>query len=110
MRRLIPALLCLSLMATPVNASNREGSRLENRGLLLEDMLTAHDAAPRGWLVDAECTVVKTLLVRVAIGIGDSGGHGIKVCRAWVGFDAPWEVRGMYVLGTADDVSENATS
>ena len=91
-------LLCVLMGATPLDAANKEQARLENSGVVLEEILTAPDNIPLELLRKAECVIVIPSMVKVALGIGGTYGRGAMVCRTGKAFDGPWGAPAMYTI------------
>jgi lipid-binding SYLF domain-containing protein len=87
MFRYLVLALPLVLSATVIGAADKEQDRLENCGVVMEEVLTLPDSIPQELLEKAECVVVIPSVMKVAVGIGGSYGRGAMVCRAGsVGF------------------------
>jgi lipid-binding SYLF domain-containing protein len=84
-------------MAT-LGAQNKEQSRLENCGVVMEEVLNVPDNIPRDLLEKAECVIVIPSMITVAAGLGGSMGHGAMVCRTGSSFDGAWGAPAMYTL------------
>jgi SH3 domain-containing YSC84-like protein 1 len=79
-------------------AQNKEQSRLENCGVVVEEILSVPDNIPRALLDKAECVIVIPSMMKVAVGIGGNYGRGAMVCRSGKRFDGPWGAPAMYTL------------
>lgn len=90
--------LCFMLAAVNVIAQNKEQGRLENAGLVMEEILNLPDSIPHDLLNNAECVIVVPSTTKVAIGIGGSYGRGAMVCRSGASFDGAWGSPAMYAL------------
>jgi lipid-binding SYLF domain-containing protein len=90
--------LCFTLMAVSVTAQNKEQGRLENAGLVMEEILDLPDSIPQDLLNKAECVIVVPSMTKVAIGIGGSYGRGAMVCRSGSSFDGAWGSPAMYAV------------
>src|SRR5688572_13347357 len=90
--------LCFMLTAVSLFAQNKEQGRLENAGLVMEEILNLPDSIPEDLLNKAECVIVVPSVTKVAIGIGGSYGRGAMVCRSGASFDGPWSAPAMYAL------------
>jgi lipid-binding SYLF domain-containing protein len=84
-------------MAT-LGAQNKEQSRLENCGVVMEEILNVPDNIPQELLEKAECVIVIPSMIKVAVGIGGSYGRGAMVCRSGKSFDGAWGAPAMYTL------------
>jgi len=78
---------------------NKEQARLENSGLVMEEILDVPDTIPQDLLEKAECVIVVPSMTKVAIIVGGSYGRGAMVCRTGASFDGPWGAPAMYALG-----------
>jgi lipid-binding SYLF domain-containing protein len=84
-------------MAT-LGAQNKEQSRLENCGTVMEEILNVREDIPQDLLEKAECVIVIPSLMKVAVGVGGSRGQGAMVCRSGKEFDGAWGAPAMYSL------------
>ena len=75
---------------------NKEQGRLENAGLVMEEILNLPDSIPQDLLNRAECVIVVPSMTKAAIGIGY--GRGAMVCRSGASFDGVWGSPAMYAL------------
>src|SRR4029453_18862276 len=82
--------LCFMLTAVSVIAQNKEQGRLENAGLVMEEIFNLPDSIPQDLLNKAECVIVVPSMTKVAIGIGGSYGRGAMVRRSGASFDGAW--------------------
>jgi lipid-binding SYLF domain-containing protein len=98
MFRYLTVALCVAGAAS-LGASNKEQDRLENCGVVMQEILAIPDNIPQELLEKAECVVVIPSMTKVALGIGGSYGKGAMVCRTGKGFTGPWGAPAMYSLG-----------
>ena len=98
MFRSFSLVLCFMLTAVSVIAQNKEQGRLENAGLVMEEILNLPDSIPQDLLNKAECVIVVPSMTKVAIGVGGSYGRGAMVCRAGASFDGAWGSPAMYAI------------
>jgi SH3 domain-containing YSC84-like protein 1 len=98
MFRYLTVALCVAGAAS-LGASNKEQDRLENCGVVMQEILAIPDNIPQELLEKAECVVVIPSMTKVAFGIGGSYGKGAMVCRSGKGFTGPWGAPAMYSLG-----------
>lgn len=80
------------------NAPNKEQSRLENCGVVMEEVLNVPENIPRELLEKAECVIVIPSLLKVAVVVGGSTGRGAMVCRTGKLFDGAWGAPAMYAI------------
>ena len=98
MLRYLTLALCLVWGSTALTAENKEQNRLENCGVVMQEILDIPDNIPQDLLEKAECVIVIPSMTKVAIGIGGSYGRGAMVCRTGKAFDGPWGAPAMYSL------------
>src|SRR5450756_684030 len=80
---------CVVLGMATLGAQNKEQSRLENCGVVMEEVLNVPDNIPQELLGKAECVIVIPSMMKVAVGVGASYGRGAMVCRAGKTFGGP---------------------
>ena len=90
--------LCLVVAVASTGAANKEESRLENSGVVLEEILGVPDNIPQELLEKAECVIVIPSMLKVAVGLGGNYGRGAMVCRTGPSFDGAWGAPAMYAL------------
>jgi lipid-binding SYLF domain-containing protein len=98
MLRFFTLALCFVWASTALTAENKEQGRLENCGVVMQEILDIPDNIPQELLEKAECVIVIPSMTKVAIGIGGSYGRGAMVCRTGKAFDGPWGAPAMYSL------------
>jgi SH3 domain-containing YSC84-like protein 1 len=98
MIRLMPLAVCVVLASISLDAANKEEDRLEDAGVVIEEVLAIDDNIPQDLLDKAECVIVIPSMLKVALGIGGSYGRGAMVCRTGQSFDGPWGAPAMYAL------------
>jgi lipid-binding SYLF domain-containing protein len=90
--------LCFMLASSTLRAENKEQGRLEQCGVVMQEVLGVPDNIPQELLEKAECVIVIPSMTKVAIGIGGSYGRGAMSCRTGRAFDGPWGAPAMYSL------------
>ena len=91
--------LCLVLGSAAIGAEpNKEQARLENCGVVMQEILDVPDNIPQELLEKAECVVVIPSMTKVAVGVGGSYGRGAMVCRTGKTFNGSWGAPAMYAL------------
>ena len=90
--------VCILFVASGLYAANKEQERLENSGVVMEEIMNTPENIPQELLEKAECVIVFPSVLKVAIGIGGSYGRGAMVCRTGAGFKGPWGAPAMYAL------------
>ena len=98
MFRSLSLALCFVLGSAALDAANKEQDRLENCGVVMQEVLDVPDNIPRELLEKAECVIVIPSMTKVALGIGGSYGRGAMVCRSGKAFNGPWGAPAMYSL------------
>ena len=100
MKRFMVSAACLALVAGAVYAGkvNKEQERLENCGVVMQEVLNVPDNIPHELLEKAECVIVIPSMRKLAFGVGASYGRGAMVCRTGEKFRGPWGAPAMYAL------------
>jgi SH3 domain-containing YSC84-like protein 1 len=104
MRKRIALGLLFSLAATPVFAAatdkdnEKEADRLENAGMVMEEIMNIPDNIPQDLLDKAECVIVFPSVLKAAFIVGGSYGRGAMVCRTGDHFTGPWGAPSMMAL------------
>jgi lipid-binding SYLF domain-containing protein len=98
MKKFMVTAACLSLVAGAVYAKNKEQKRLENCGVVMQEVLNIPDNIPHELLEKAECVIVIPSVRKLALGLGASYGRGAMVCRTGEKFRGPWGAPAMYAL------------
>src|SRR6202049_1276107 len=84
MKKVFSAFLAVALSALPIasTAADKETSRLENCGMVLEEVLRIPDNLPQDLLDKAECVIIIPSVLKAAFGIGAAYGRGAVACRS----------------------------
>lgn len=98
MLRYFSLALFVVLGSVALEAQNKEQDRLENAGVVMQEILDIPDNIPQELLEKAECVVVIPSMTKVALGVGGSYGRGAMVCRSGKTFNGPWGAPAMYSL------------
>jgi SH3 domain-containing YSC84-like protein 1 len=100
MKKYLVAAACLTLGAGAVYAQdlNKEQKRLEEAGVVMQEVLNIPDNIPQELLEKAECVIVFPSVKKLAFGIGAEYGRGAMVCRTGAKFHGPWGAPAMYAL------------
>jgi lipid-binding SYLF domain-containing protein len=89
----------LAFVATaPVFAANKEQKRLENTGVVMQEIMNVPENIPQEVLEKAECVIVFPSVLKAAFVVGASYGRGAMVCRTGKDFKGPWGAPAMYAL------------
>src|SRR3984893_3315424 len=99
-RYLVTTAVCLTLAAGAVYAAklNKEQKRLEECGVVMQEVLNIPDSIPHDLLEKAECVIVVPSVKKLAFGIGGDYGRGAMVCRTGQHFRGRWGAPAMYAL------------
>ena len=98
------AVLMGALLAAPVafarggEDTKDETKRLENAGIVMDEILNVPDDIPQDLLDKARCVVVLPSVLKAAFIVGGSYGRGTMVCRTGKDFTGPWGAPAMYAL------------
>ena len=91
--------VCLGLFATaPLFAGNKEQKRLENTGVVMQEIMNTPENIPQEVMEKAECVIVFPSVLKAAFVVGASYGRGAMVCRTGKDFRGPWGAPAMYAL------------
>lgn len=75
-----------------------ETKRLQNAGIVMDEILNVPDDIPQDLLDKARCVVVMPSVLKAAFIVGGSYGRGTMVCRTGKDFTGPWGAPAMYAL------------
>src|SRR3954462_9646155 len=89
---------CVVLASTALHAENKQQGRLEQVGVVMQEVLDVPDNIPHELLEKAECVIVIPSMTKIAIGVGGSYGRGAMSCRTGANFNGPWGAPAMYAL------------
>ena len=100
MKKYLVAAACLTLVAGVVSAQdlNKEQRRLEESGIVMQEVLNIPDNIPHDLLEKAECVIVFPSLMKAAFVVGAQYGRGAMVCRTGDKFRGAWGAPAMYAL------------
>lgn len=92
--------VCLGLIATaPLFAeNNKEQNRLQNSGVVMQEIMNTPEDIPQEVIDKAECVIVFPSVLKAAFVVGASYGRGAMVCRTGKNFRGPWGAPAMYAL------------
>ena len=92
--------VCLGLIATaPLFAeNNKEQKRLQNSGVVMQEIMNTPEDIPQEVIDKAECVIVFPSVLKAAFVVGASYGRGAMVCRTGKNFRGPWGAPAMYAL------------
>ena len=99
MKKLIPFVLALSLTTPPGMADDKkEQDRLENCGLVLQEIMDIPDDIPQDLIDKTYCVIVYPSVLKGAFIFGGSYGRGAMTCRTGERFNGPWSAPTMMAL------------
>jgi lipid-binding SYLF domain-containing protein len=100
MKKYLVAAACLTLISGAVYARklNKEQKRLEECGVVMQEVLNVPDNIPHELLEKAECVIVIPSVKKLAFGIGADYGRGAMICRTGEHFRGAWGAPAMYAL------------
>jgi SH3 domain-containing YSC84-like protein 1 len=102
MRKLLSLGMLLALTASPMLAArannDKETDRLDNAGMIMEEIMNIPDDIPQDLLDKAECVIVFPSVLKAAFIVGGSYGRGAMVCRGGEHFTGPWGTPSMMAL------------
>jgi|SRR5579859_2164836 len=100
MKKYLVAAACLTLISGAVYARklNKEQKRLEECGVVMQEVLNVPDNIPQELLDKAECVIVIPSVKKLAFGVGADYGRGAMICRTGEHFRGRWGAPAMYAL------------
>ena len=90
--------VCMLFAASSLFAANKEQKRLQNSGIVLQEVMGIPDNIPQELLEKAECIIVFPSVLKAAFVLGGSYGRGAMVCRTGEHFNGNWGSPAMYAL------------
>jgi len=94
--------MLLALAGAPVLAARadneKETDRLENAGMVMEEIMNIPDDIPQDLLDKAECVIVFPSVLKGAFIVGGSYGRGAMTCRSGEHYTGPWGAPSMMAL------------
>jgi lipid-binding SYLF domain-containing protein len=98
MKKFVPFLLTLTLMVLPLQAGDKVGDRLDNCGMVIQEIMEIPDNIPQDLIDKADCVIVYPSVIKAAFIFGGSYGRGAMVCRSGENFNGPWSAPTMMAL------------
>ena len=99
MKKILPFLLTIVLIGLPLQAGDKKiNDRLENCGLVIQEIMDIPDDIPQDLIDKADCVIVYPSVVKAAFIFGASYGRGAMVCRTGEDFSGPWSAPSMMAL------------
>jgi len=91
--------LCSVLVAiSGLHAANKEQKRLENSGVVMQEIMNTPENIPQEVMEKADCIIVFPSVLKAAFVVGASYGRGAMVCRSGRSFRGPWGAPAMFAL------------
>lgn len=85
-------------LAGTLYAANKEQKRLENSGVVMQEIMNTPENIPQEVMEKADCVIVFPSVLKAAFVVGGSYGRGAMVCRTGKEFKGPWGAPAMYAL------------
>jgi SH3 domain-containing YSC84-like protein 1 len=102
MRKLVSLGMLFALTASPILAARpdneKETDRLDNAGMVMEEIMNIPDDIPQDLLDKAECVIVFPSVLKAAFVVGGSYGRGAMACRTGEHYTGPWGAPSMMAL------------
>ena len=102
MRKLLSLGMLLAFTAAPILAARpdneKETDRLQNAGMVMDEIMNIPDNIPQDLLDKAECVIVFPSVLKAAFIVGGSYGRGAMACRTGEHFTGPWGAPTMMAL------------
>jgi lipid-binding SYLF domain-containing protein len=99
MKKIFSILLTFALLAFPVTAGEQKiNERLENCGLVIQEIMDIPDDIPQDLIDKADCVIVYPSVIKGAFIFGASYGRGAMICRSGEKFNGPWSAPTMMAL------------
>lgn len=99
MKKIFSFILAFGLAVPVLGAGDtKEDSRLENCGMVVQEVMDIPDNIPQDLIDKADCVIVYPSVVKAAFVFGGSYGHGAMTCRSGENFRGPWSAPAMMSL------------
>src|SRR3984893_1301962 len=100
MKKAFSAFLAIALSALPIasTAASKETDRLQNCGMVFDEILRIPDNVPQDLLDKAECVIVIPSVLKAAFVFGGDYGRGAMTCRSGEHFTGKWGAPTMIAL------------
>jgi lipid-binding SYLF domain-containing protein len=99
MKKLLSFAVSLSLLCPALLANDKkENSRLENCGLVIQEIMDIPDDIPQDLVDKSYCIIVYPSVVKAAFIFGASYGRGAMTCRSGEHYNGPWSAPTMMAL------------
>src|SRR5579864_988049 len=84
--------------AAALYAATKEQERLENSGVVMQEIMNTPENIPQEVIEKAECVLVFPSVLKAAFIVGGSYGRGAMICRSGDHFTGPWGAPSMAAL------------
>ena len=101
MKKLLSTIVVMALAALPLFSGTpevKERDRLENCGMVLDEILRIPEGLPARLMDKAECIIVIPSVLKGAFIVGGSYGRGAMTCRSGEHFEGKWSAPTMMAL------------
>lgn len=100
MKKFAAFLAALTILAGPLAAAkdDKETDRLDNCGVVIQEIMDIPDDIPQDLIDKAECIIVYPSVLKAAFVVGGSYGRGAMICRTGEHFTGPWGAPTMMAL------------
>lgn len=99
MKKIVPFLLAASFLCPPMIADDhKERDRLENCGVVIQEIMDIPDDIPQDLIDKSFCIIVYPSVVKAAFVFGASYGRGAMTCRTGEHYTGPWSAPAMMAL------------
>src|ERR1700741_965417 len=103
MKKLLLVGMAFAIFAAPMfgavdKDNEKETDRLENAGMVMDEILNIPDNIPQDLLDKAECVIVYPSVLKAAFIVGGIYGRGAMSCRTGEHFTGPWSAPTMMAL------------
>lgn len=95
---LIGAPVLVTATSAQANDKQKDEERLQNSGIVLQEILDVPEDIPHQLLDKADCIVVFPSVLKAAFLVGGQYGRGAMVCRTGAQFDGSWGAPTMMAL------------
>jgi lipid-binding SYLF domain-containing protein len=94
----VAILLIASSAFAETEDRRKQESRLQNAGVVMQEVLNMPDTIPQSALDKTKCVVVIPSVMKAAFVVGASYGRGAMVCRTGKDFTGPWGAPSMMAV------------
>jgi lipid-binding SYLF domain-containing protein len=99
MKKILPVVLAVAALTLPLQAGDhKETDRLENCGIVIQEIMDIPDNIPQDLIDKADCVIVYPSVLKGAFIFGGSYGRGAMTCRTGERFNGPWSAPTMMAL------------